>query len=354
MGSHFPDSMSIFRQIAPGPWRIATLALLFIVCAGVVFLSVSVEQATLVADEPFSPPGTALQIPAAVIHWIIPALVVLSFQAAARAWASTPRVRALLTIAALIALGAVWLADLVRHDRWLSLFHCVLILTVLSSGFSIWRYGRIRPVGLVGTAIVACLLGLVSYGAVWGETRCDEPTYVRCLEHSGPRVWVPQILGHIGVAVFADLRHANLEGIRLAGRDLRYADMRGAVLQGANLAGTNLRRARLEDIRARESRWHSAYLDGASMAGADLRAADLRKVHAYRLDLRNADLSGADLRRASLSHAYLEGTGFDGARMQRAYLRYSQGLFPGQLRYACGDRDTRLPSGESLAVCTNP
>ena len=331
-------------------WSRITAAVLLALSAAAIFLCADAEPVILIADRPLPVAGTSLVLPAAAFHFAIPILITLGHRLLARQEAFGPWIQRLLTIVATVAVGCVWLADLVRHDGWLSLVHCALILVILLPPKTRSPAG----LGWYPMAVAGPMLAVVSYGAVWGETRCDEPSCVRCRVEEGPRILVPEILQRLGVPVFADLRQADLSGLSLRGRDLRYADLGGSDLRGADLTGANLRRAILDDVQAVGSKWHDAYLDGGSMARADLRNADLLEMHAYRVNLRGADLSGANLDFVNLSHADLSRTRFDGATLRGTYLRFTEGLTQLQLDQTCGDRDTLLPAGRSLSVCAGP
>jgi hypothetical protein len=256
---------------------------------------------------------------------------------------SCPSVVAVAAIA-LAALGvlAIWLVHLARHDR---------LLTAMHVGVTVLLLGCAMPRGTarwLAAALAAATLAMLSYGAIWGETRCDEPDPLGCLADRGPRITVPGLLEGLGVPVFANLRDADLRGVDLSGRDLRLADLRGAQLEAAQFGEANLRRARLDGAKAQASVWRGAYLDGASMRGAHLVRADLRGVHAFHVDLGGAVLVGADARGASLSHARLDGAQLDGLRSQGAYLRFSTGWSSAQLATIDRDAATRLPDGANL------
>lgn len=83
----------------------------------------------------------------------------------------------------------------------------------------------------------------------------------------------------------AQLAHAELDGLSLAGRNLAEADFSGTSLVGADLAGANLERA--------------------SFYCADLRDCDLRGAKLVRADLRGASFKGARLAHALLDNADL-------------------------------------------------
>ncbi|HWA88819.1 MAG TPA: pentapeptide repeat-containing protein [Rhizomicrobium sp.] len=83
----------------------------------------------------------------------------------------------------------------------------------------------------------------------------------------------------------AQLAHAELDGMSLAGRNLQEADFSGASLVGADLSGANLERA--------------------SFYCADLRDCDLQAAKLTRADLRGASFRGAKLGHAVLDNADL-------------------------------------------------
>lgn len=255
-----------------------------------------------------------------------------------------------LFIAAFSALVVVWLVTLARHDRILSLFQVLLLLSVAWRALPRQRLGGIIRVGVL--AFLALPLAILSYGAIWGETRCDEASKVRCLYTEGLRVRVPQLLAGIGVPVFADLRGVDLQAADLSDRDLRYADLRDADLKFADLSESNLRRALIDGVVAGNSNWQGAYLDGASFLDADLNGAVLNRIHAYRVDFRGANLTNADLRNASLSHSFLAQSKLNRARFNGTYMRFVEGLVDAQLAEACGDRETLLPPGFSIRLCS--
>jgi hypothetical protein len=332
------------------PWTLPAIAALLILSAGAVLLSAGVEHPALFSYRPLQVPGTSWTLPAEVYHLALPLLIAVSHRVAVRRVPSHIAVRAALTLLAAVAVASVWVTDLPLRSRWLTLLHCILLPVVVLPG-------RIFPLSRRNLSLMAVSGGLaasISYGAIWGETRCDEPAPVRCLDETGLRARIPVLLAKLGLPAFAELRDADLRGLDLSGRDLRYAELSGSDLRGADLSGVNLRRARLDDVRAAGSRWRSAYLDGATMANADLRDADMRGIHAYRLNLTAADLRRSDLRGASLSHAYLAAATFAGARLQGAYLRFAEGLASGQLAGACADQETLASPGISLPVCSAP
>ena len=164
----------------------------------------------------------------------------------------------------------------------------------------------------------------------------------------------------------ADLRMARLTGANLLGANLQGAKLGGANLQGADLYDTNfqeadLRRANLQGTDLFGANLKDANLAHANFQGAELEEADLRKArlsfanfqeaNLAHANLQGADLSGASLRGADLLGANVEGANFTGAKLQGADLVESEGLTQEQLKFACGDAETKLPRHISIAHC---
>lgn len=253
-------------------------------------------------------------------------------------------VTAFALLLAVLGALAIWAVHLPRHERALTAMHVAVVLS--SVGLALPS----RRARWIVMPAAAAALATLSYGAIWGETRCDEQGSVGCLTERGIRVFVPELFNAVGLSVFVELRDADLRGANLSGRDLRLADLRGAQLEGAVLSSANLRRALLDHVVAPGTIWSGAYLDGASFRGAQLAGADLRKIHAFRVDLRGADLRDADVRGASLSHAQLNAARLDGVQAQGSYLRFATGWTDLQLSQMHRDAGTRLPDGVTVPV----
>ena len=144
----------------------------------------------------------------------------------------------------------------------------------------------------------------------------------------------------------ADLRRANLQGVDFFRADLQRVEFFSADLQGASLY-----RANLEGVRAREANFHGADLFDADVRGVDLFSADLQETNFYRAHLELASLHRANLLGADLRRADLLGTELRGAKLQEADLSTAKNLTQAQLDEACGDADTKLPSGLTIQTC---
>lgn len=108
----------------------------------------------------------------------------------------------------------------------------------------------------------------------------------------------------------ADLRRADLRGVRLVqvemyGADLRDADFRGADLGQARFSGADLSGAQ----------FNVADLGQVDFNGAILRHADLRGANLTQAGFKGADLKGADLRGANLTQADFEGADLNGVKL---------------------------------------
>ena len=87
-------------------------------------------------------------------------------------------------------------------------------------------------------------------------------------------------------------------------------------------------------------------LRNANLTGAKLYFANLTSANLTLADLTDANLGGANLTGANLYFANLTGANLTGANLTDA-----SGLDQKQLNEACGDKDTKLPSGLTIQQC---
>lgn len=113
-----------------------------------------------------------------------------------------------------------------------------------------------------------------------------------------------------------DCPHCNLAG----------ADLTNQCVKEGNLAGANFDRAKLV----------LACMSFANFKGATFRGADLSGAN-----LAHADLDSADMTGALLTIASIKGTDLTRVR----------GLTQKQLDVACGDADTKVPTGLTVEIC---
>jgi uncharacterized protein YjbI with pentapeptide repeats len=164
----------------------------------------------------------------------------------------------------------------------------------------------------------------------------------------------------------AHLSQADLKGVELSEADLSDADLstgaegeRGAhwdsggslddvgadlstsTLRSANLSRANLLLADLRYTNLSKANLSKANVDLANLSASQLPEADLSEAKLTYTDLSWSDLSKANLNGADLSKAKLSGANLSDAR----------GLTQNQLVHACGDAETKLPSGLTVRPC---
>ena len=120
----------------------------------------------------------------------------------------------------------------------------------------------------------------------------------------------------------------------------------GTNLQGANLVNANLQLAILTNTNLQEANLYQANLQEANLINANLQRANL-----FDATLQGALLLGANLQGADLTNANLQGAILRKATLQGADLPIVLGLTQEQLDEACGDAETRLPSGLKVDPC---
>ena len=137
-----------------------------------------------------------------------------------------------------------------------------------------------------------------------------------------------------------DLNRADLTGARLIGAELSGADLTGADLTNADMRGAHLSNADLTGANLNGASLNGAHLDGADLTGADLRGARLTGANLFDPDLPSTDLLLSGFADTDLTNADLRGADLTGAKVAQA-----------PLDKACGDRNTKLPSGLTLKPC---
>ena len=170
--------------------------------------------------------------------------------------------------------------------------------------------------------------------------------------------------------------NSNLSGGKLHGSDLTGAHFRKALLYGvsgeqvimrgavfedatltdATLTHSTLRQANLHRAELARGRFNDNDFQSANLIGAGLSEADLSRSNFDRARLDNADFTGATLDSGQFTgvrfgFAKLDGASLVGANLSDADLQHVSGLTQAQLDTACGNMNTRLPAGLSLAYC---
>lgn len=143
----------------------------------------------------------------------------------------------------------------------------------------------------------------------------------------------------------ADLKFADLSGMRLPKINLQSAmltgaDLSDAILDEADFRFTDMFCVNLERCVSPNAQFFRADLRGADAHEAKLRGADLREAELTQADLSSANLGGANLVRATLREADLSGADLSHAILDQAKLRRAH-LTPMPLKDRRGDETGR-------------
>jgi len=265
-----------------------------------------------------------------------------------------------------ITMFLFWGRYLPRHDRIGTTFHVTLLVISLTAALRLYQLAvatlrgderePFRWKGMLANrrgyqtaafvVVVGMLFGVVSWGARWGVPsnapilgvplrlqRGEEERQWqwRGTGPTGPRTWVPRLMGVVGYSPFANLAGADVSqktsawseshqdingvtGAQLQGANLRYALASEVFLVGARLSGADLSGAVLIKARLFLASLRSANLSGANLIGADLSGADVRSADLHATLLMGANLCGADLDMVKLEGAALTHSDFRKAR----------------------------------------
>lgn len=135
----------------------------------------------------------------------------------------------------------------------------------------------------------------------------------------------------------AVLRGTTLSDVRLVSSSFVLADLYKADLTGGNFTDSNFTRARLKSTDAM----------GAIFVGANFTKA--RLDHG---DFTGSDFSGAQFIHTKFGDAVVTDANFTGADFSGAEMVEITGLIQEQLDGACGSKETQLPEGFSMRVCS--
>jgi uncharacterized protein YjbI with pentapeptide repeats len=136
-----------------------------------------------------------------------------------------------------------------------------------------------------------------------------------------------------------------ISGPALAGADqTAVARIHGGIVDcaGCNLAGADLK---------------NTCVKAHDLHGADFDGADATLMCMSYANFSGASFRGTDLSGANLAHARLDGADLTGARMTITSIKGTdltrvKGLTQAQLDAACGDAQTKAPSGLTVHTCS--
>jgi len=179
-----------------------------------------------------------------------------------------------------------------------------------------------------------------------------------------------------GSCAGCDLSNKSMNGVRLknanfTGSLFNNSNLSGGHLDGSNLTGAHFRKALMYRIEGDGvimpgAVFEDATLTEANLPNAKLASSDFLRANLSRAVMTNTDFRNAHLKNANLSGAQLQGGQFQGAKLpgtivsdadltgadfSGADLSSAQGLKQAQLDSACGNMETKLPSGFSLPYC---
>ncbi|MXQ13202.1 pentapeptide repeat-containing protein [Microvirga makkahensis] len=163
----------------------------------------------------------------------------------------------------------------------------------------------------------------------------------------------------------ADLSETEISRTRFEKSDLSKADFTkalgwranfaGAVLVEANFASSDMNRSNFAQAQALGANFQKAELNRSDFSGANLERATMTKAELARVIFQHAKLTGVDFSFSNLSRAQLQGAVLQDVIMTGSYLYLTQlagvdlsavkGLTQAQIDIACGDAQTRLPTG---------
>lgn len=159
----------------------------------------------------------------------------------------------------------------------------------------------------------------------------------------------------------SDLSHAHFKKARLYGVTGQGVVMNGAVLEDATLTDATLSHSNMRQANLKRADLSRGHFNNNDFGAANLMAASAQSSNFSHSNFKLARLDNADFSGATLDESHFVGTRFgfanltdatlDGADLSDADLTHVVGLTQAQLESACGNMNTRLPSGLRLSYC---
>jgi len=305
------------------PVRKSYFSLLFLLVAGIIFVSVGLQKVETVKATIFAVPW--LVVPLAMFwHPQAPrgslALLLTIYMGALLPLAlhvDGERTERILLWAQGMPHGSTVMSGLLGEVRWLNLNEQVLLakpaspemLTFVRAGEGEKALQQTEPINIKNRNLRhATMYETILIGATLREAHLLG-AYLKKAHLQGASLWNASLQD----AVFreadlqgATLNDADLQSADLGSAHLQGADLRKAALQGADLGGAHLLGADLNEAHLQGANLSKAHLLGANLAKADLRGADLSGADLQGADLSEAQLQGADLSRANLYAARID------------------------------------------------
>jgi hypothetical protein len=127
--------------------------------------------------------------------------------------------------------------------------------------------------------------------------------------------------GYLARFDLADLKFANLAGLKCMDMHLAMADLTGAILFDVDMTGAQLEGASLEAARAQGAYLPFSTFQNAFMPQANCTGANLHGVYFHGAHLDSTDFGSADLEGAVFTYADVKGCNFAGSNIEMADLR---------------------------------
>ncbi len=158
-----------------------------------------------------------------------------------------------------------------------------------------------------------------------------------------------------------DLRDTNLVKANLEKATLVRASLAGAKAVGAKFDRIEAYRTNFSDMDAQGATFAAAEMQRSNFKNAVLRGVNFTKAELGRANFAGADITGTTFTLASLARADLSGAEFSGpidlsgaflflTRIEGLDLSAATGMQQWQVDMACGDENTKLPSGLTAAA----
>lgn len=144
----------------------------------------------------------------------------------------------------------------------------------------------------------------------------------------------------------ADFTLANMTGASLSEAQCEGATFSGAVMTDLDGSRAHMVEADFSNAEMPDADFTQARLRGASFVGAKA-----MRVTFLRADMRGASLAFTRLDGADFTQADMTGVDLSNAVLSGANLSQARNLTAAQLRSACGNAQTRLPTGLRLRNC---
>ncbi|KAF0180975.1 MAG: pentapeptide repeat-containing protein [Hyphomonadaceae bacterium] len=160
------------------------------------------------------------------------------------------------------------------------------------------------------------------------------------------RAFLVRMNGAGSTFIEADFTLANMTGASISD-----AQCDGATFAGAVMTNVDGSRAHLNDADFGNTEMPGADFTQARMRGASFAGAKAMNATFLRTDLRGASMMFARLDGADFTQAEMHGADLTNATLSGANLSTARGLTAVQLRGACGNAQTRLPSGLRIRSC---